>query len=68
MRSPAAEAAGRGGVLTPRFCSGDQTLVVAVQESADGVGEQCAVGLLGFDVHGAGSVVVGGDAAEVLRC
>jgi hypothetical protein len=32
------------------------------------VGEQSTVGLLGFDVHGAGPLVVGDDAAEGLRC
>ena len=61
------EAAGRSGALAPRIASGDQPFVVPFQDATDNVGEQFAVGLLGFNVHGAGPVVVGDDTAKVVR-
>jgi len=36
-------------------------LVVAVQDAADGVGDQFTLGLLSFDVHGEGPIVVAGN-------
>jgi hypothetical protein len=49
-----------GGVLSPRVFAGVQALVVAVQNATDGVGDQFTLGLLGFDVHGEGPLVVAG--------
>jgi hypothetical protein len=52
-----------GAVVAPGFAAGGAALVLAVQELADVVGQLFAIGLLGFNVHGVGPLVVGGDGA-----
>ena len=50
-----------GGVLSPRVFVGVLALVVAVQDATDGIGDQFTLGLLGFDVHCEGPIVVAGN-------
>ncbi|QEM48602.1 hypothetical protein [Mycolicibacterium grossiae] len=49
------------GMLAPGGPPGAAALLMAVEDLADDVGEVFAGGVFGFDVHGAGAVVVGQD-------
>jgi hypothetical protein len=60
------ERALRGGVFAPGLVACAAAGVVAVEQPADDVGEQLAVGVFGFGVHGAWALIVGQDHPEVV--
>ena len=55
-----------GGVVAPCLAACGAAGVVAVEQPANDFGEQLAVGVFGFGVHGVGPVIVGQDHPEAV--